>query len=529
MEEAIRGLKEETEDANEVVEDFLDKIEYAVVQASGRILERDDVKQQIDKFAKEIREKTEEIMDTASYGPFSAFAFLTLILDTDGPYTSFLRELEGKSEISPPVNIPGYLIGWIAGKSSENLKIIFNEMTAELKNLYSKHFIPLPSINSWEELWNEFERMGNSPKFEKILKKDTASFSELKDAAKVIKQSYENPYTETVTPEKIKNILSTIEGRSAGNIKKTIDEMRPLEEELKQIEEDTKGLSWWKRLLPKNRVLLRKRESVGRRLGNVRQGLQAEANAVVKKVQKLLPCYAFLAVYEKLNEELMKLDEEVRGFTDALNMKVVETKTKMNTMEFPSDSITHQIACKDEDDIKALYHTNSAVKDIPEIFDKFLEPLKPSKLSTYYQRDKREYFLNRLHSFAHNNFLYLNDWSAEQLIIYLNREEECMTTLQNSCRPFIGIEKIKVIPELKLMECLYIGVEDEDKTKLNSHSLSLKSETQFYSTGDTSQIIGLRLLHGFPVSLIEGWLDWENATKDCLDEIGNDSRDEIDS
>jgi len=511
--EAIRGLKESPEDVDRVIAEFLEKIDYAVIQTTGGILEKDDVKQKASGFVKEVKEKTEETMDTATHGPFSALAFLSLLLDTDGPYINILRELERNGEnLPPPGNLPGYLIGWVAVNPSENLKIVFKEMMAEVKRIYYAHQVPLPEIHSWMDLWNELERMENSPQFENILGSDATRLSELKGSAEIIKQSFENPYTTPLTPEKLRQVLSVFERKSAGNLKSIIERMRSLNEELNRVEVDIKDFKWWRKPLPSYWSLLRERERIRSSLETVRKGLEAEASAIIEKVQRLLPCRTFLLIYEKLNEELKLLEEEVSGFTGALTTEIIIAEERMRGIDFPSDVITHQIAHKDENDINALYHTNPATDGIPGMFeDQFLKQLKPPELSAFYQSGKRSEFLAALYAFALSRFLYLKDWSAEQLMLYLNREVECMTTLRDSCRPFIGIEKIKGVPELNQMECLYIGVEDENKTKFSSHSLSLKGEGQFYSTGKASQITGITLLHGFPVSLIEGWIDWKNC------------------
>ena len=88
-------------------------------------------------------------------------------------------------------------------------------------------------------------------------------------------------------------------------------------------------------------------------------------------------------------------------------------------------------------------------------------------------------------------------------MLHLNRSQEALTHLSQNTHRTIHFEKY---PEDHLRDCLYIGLEEEKKTKLSSepHAKCLRGNYQFYSTGDREWISGLRLTHGHTFFSLEG-------------------------
>lgn len=506
--EILEGLLKETEEVEEIINRFFGKLEHATNQEISNIWE-EKLKQHSEEFFNYLKKEIEDILDKDSHGPFNALAFITLILNTNGPYTHILKKVEQKEEIPLPTTLSGYLFGMKGKESSEVLKIIFNEIIDELKIIYSKHFIPLPEIKDWDSLWNEFERLTNLSEFTILFGNDKERILELKEITQIIKNTSKRPYSNPLTSANIKKILSILEKEDKRQLKQLADEVKSIEEKFNYINNQIKNLGWRKYLPYKWGLFLDKKEIEKERI-KIRNKLKEKALLMIEKKKRLIPCYTAIFFYEKLREKINPLEKEIKEFVNSLINELQNAEKEMENIFFESNELNKQIVEKTDENILKLYHTQFSSQDIPEnIFEKeffsFLKVLKiPSKISSFYSKDKREQFFEMLSLFCLNKFAWLLDWNIEKVLIYLGKVEEALYTLESSCIPFL---KIKEYPEEKVRQCLYIGIEDETITKLNRSPYCdcLKGNHQFYSTKNAWEIVGLKIIHGFPLFVIEGW------------------------
>ncbi|HIE43659.1 MAG TPA: hypothetical protein EYP78_02545 [Candidatus Omnitrophica bacterium] len=515
-EQALQGLLQEAEEIEKIIDRFFAKLELLTNQEEGKLWEDGGLKQYSEGFRERLKKEAERIMDTESHGPFSSLGFITLLLNREGPYTNLLRELEEKGEQVPmPTNLVGYLLGWKGKEDSATLKIIFEEITTELREIYATHFIPFPEPKTWDGLWNELERIISLPDFNILLGKDSGRILELKEITKLPKTAYERPYTCPLTPDNIRTTLDVIEKYGRKRLENLLAEVKSVEEKLAEIEAEIKGLGWW-RYLPHKWGLFLDRRAIRKSRAIVRERLKDEAELIIEKRKRLLPCYIFILIYKRLDAILSPLEEEIRGFTEALIAESEALETEMNQITFDTDTLNFQIAEKNEKDISKLHYTQFRSQDIPQIFEKeFFEFLKvPSELSRFYTEGERERFFSGLRLFALAKFQWLLGWNAEKVMLHLGKTENLLDTLQSYSRPFIAI---KNYPEEQVRDCLYIGLEDETQTKLiqSPYIQCLRGSFQFYSAGNPWEITGLRIVHGFPLFVVEGWEHW----KRCYEEV----------
>lgn len=525
-EEPLQGLLQEAEEVEKIIDRFFAKLELLTNQEEGKLWEDGGLKKYAESFREKLKKEAERIMDTESHCPFSSLGFITLLLNTEGPYINLLRELEEKGEQLPiPINLAGYLLGWKGKEDSAILKIIFEEITTELKEVYAAHFIPFPDPKTWDGLWNELERIISLPDFDILLGKDTGRILELKEITKLPKRAYEKPYTCALMPDDIRTMLDVVEKDGRKWLEDLLAEVKSVEEKFAEIEAVIKDLGWL-RYLPHKWGLFLDRRELRKTRGMVRERLRKEAKVVIAKRERLLPCYISILVYKRLGAILSALESEIRGFTEALIAEAENIETEMNEIRFDTDALNFQIAEKNERDISKLYYTHFHSQDIPQIFEKdFFESLKvPPEISRFYIERERERFFSGLRLFALGKFQWLLGWNAEKVMLYLGKTEEILNTLQSSSHPFIAI---KNYPDEQVRDCLYIGLEDETETKLiqSPYTQCLRGSFQFYSTGNPLVISGLRIVHGFPLFVVEGWDHWRRCYEEAEEAKGsNDSK-----
>jgi len=514
-EEPLAGLMEEEEEIEKIIERFFAKLDLLTIQEEEKLWEEGGLKEECENFTEEVREEAERIMDEESHGPFSSLGFITLLLDTQGPYTTLLRELEEKGEkVSFSINLSGYLFGWSGEKPSVILKIIFNEIGEELRQIYSTYFLPFPELVTWHALLRELNRIINLPNFNILLGKDTGRVLKLKESAEIVINGYEKRYTSPLTSRKVIYILNVIEEPGKKRLKELLEEVRSIEKKFVEINGKIKSLGW-RKYLPNKWGLFLDRKDIRKAREEVRSRLRKQGESVIEKRQRLLPCYASIFVYERLKEKLLFLENKVRGFTDALIAELQRLKREMEEITFEKDPITWQIAEKEEKDISSLYYKEFSSQDIPKIFeDEFFKFIKlPPRISQFYHDKEREQFFINLHTFCLYKFNWLLDLNAEKVMFHLKKVEDALYTLQSSCRPFVTF---KEYPEEKVKSCLYVGLEDETRTKLSDpqYSQCLRGSYQFYNTGNPWEIPGLRIVHGFPLFAIEGWEHWKRCCEE---------------
>jgi len=518
--EILESILIETEDLKKIIDRFFAKLEHAINQEISNIWE-ETFEQHSERFLNHLKKEVEDIIDKDSSGPFNALAFITLILNTNGPYTDILKNAEQKEEVPFPATLSGYLFGIKSNKeSSEILKIIFNEVVKELKTIYSKHIISLPEVEDWDDLWNELERLTNLSDFSILFENDNERILELKEITQIIKDTSERPYSNPLTPVIIKDILNILGKEDKRQLNQLAEEVISVEEKLEHINNQIKKLGWRKYLPHKWGLFSDKKKAEKERI-EIRNRLKEKALLTIENKKRLVPCYIAIFLYEKLREKITPLEKEIREFVDSLINELEDAEKEMENISFESNELNKQVIEKTDENILKLlklHYKEFSSQNVLDIFEKeffsFLELLKmPTKISRFYSKDRRKQFFEILNQFCLNKFAWLLNLNIEKILIHLGKAEQALYTLQSSCVPFL---KIKEYPEEKVRQCLYIGIKDETITKFNRFPYfdCLKGTYQFYSTKNPWEIVGLKIVHGFPLFVIEGW----EHLKKCYEE-----------
>lgn len=509
IEEIIPTLNrviEESEslDEKETLEIFYTNLDFIIEKKWERIYKEQKFQKYFNSFMTEIVRKMEEIMDKEPHGPFVSSSFMNFLMGRDDILRKILKNLELlKEELPKPLNIPFYLFGWRKGGPSETLIALFLVLSEEIRNTLRLHGLPFGIVTQWKELWEEIEKVKKNSKVFDLLGNDKDYFIELTDIADKVKKALDMPYNNTLSPDDIKQFMNILERRDKKRLEEPLKELKSVDKELREIKSKIKSLGW-RIILPSNWKYLSQKREITRKRKSKYEGFMGVVNVFLEKRTKFLPCIYLLLLNEAIEKEIKPYEREVNDFSQALLSKVKSIEKIMDQIIFEENQFTYQIAKKVDEDISALYYTTFTPKDLPEMLLKFFDFLSsPPKISLFYKESERSKFLNGLEMFTLANFEWLRSWNAERVLFHLKRVETALNVLQSSCKPHLGL---KDYPEDKGRNCLYIGIENIEKTKLNRspYNECLNVNHQFFSTSDPQIISGLKIAHGFPLFVIDG-------------------------
>jgi hypothetical protein len=447
------------------------------------------------------RSLAEDVMEKRPKGLLEAKVFLSLLLEEIVPHTDLIDfGKEGFSAVSPN-GVPNFFFGRLQPPSlfqERTLKLV----TDELKEIYRRRFIRRTESKSWIELSSDLRELLRLETADAMLKDDRGRVEEILALSEANIQAQSPEQTGGGTRAWLDYFIKDREQLA----------LRPVVEEaavLEKIEERIAGeigrmkAAGWKMLLPHRWgplfawALFR-----WRRFRSVRK-IQRLSRRFFEIMGALLPFIVLRRCYDDIVAAIREVGTDVQGFINLLLDEVRTLDEFIGSTDFRDDSITYHVAKKD--DLESMYFHDFGPTDLYNQFKKFHAELSGGVpvYATYYRPDQRAGYLEGLKTFSRGQFAWLETWNAENVLLHLNRTQAALTHLCHNTHRTVHFEKY---PEDHLKDCLYIGLEEEKKTKLSSepHAKYLRGNCQFYSTGDKEWISGLRLTHGHTFFALEG-------------------------
>lgn len=456
-------------------------------------------------YAKRLGEKTrgmaEAIMEESPKGLLEAELFLSLLLEELGPHTGLLDSgKEGLSATS--INgVPSLFFG------SPDLPSLFQERTLgqvadELKGIYGRRFIRRADSKSWAGLSSDLEELLHLETSSAMLKDDQKRVQDIFALAEAGVQAHRAEQTGGGARAWLDKFITD---REQGARQAVVAEGAALERIEERIvgEAERMKAAGWRMLLPHRWGFLFSWGLFRWRRSKTVNTIQRLSRGYFEEMGSLLPYVLLGRCYDSVVQAVREVHEDVQRFIDLLRDEVNRIEQFIASTDFKDDSITYHLARKE--DLNSLYFHTFSPNGLYRLFERFHAELSGGGpvYSVCYRPHARAGYLAGLKTFSRNQFVWLGSWNAEDVMLYLNRSQEALTHLGHKTHRIVHFEKF---PEDHLRDCLYIGLEEAEKTKLSSepHAKCLRGNYQFYSTGDREWINGLRLVHGHTFFSLEG-------------------------
>lgn len=499
--ELIAWMKEEKKKEKDVPAQLFDRARLIIEKNKEALWGNREYDKYIKSCAENARKEAEALMDKASNGILEAELFLSLLLEQKSRFTTLPVTKNGEESIVIK-GIPSILFGQIQGTSHSLQDLMLKKIATELKEIYERRYIPWNEPAGWEDLYIELKKIFELEKTSDMLKDDEERARELYQLIKEIVEDQDVGKKGRKARTRLESFLHTSEQSAQRQVKKAATELEGIEAKISSVIKEIKGLGW-KILLPhKWGHLFSWAKCKQIRSKKVRE-VSRQSHLYFQKTSSLLPYYLLRQFYDRLTEAVQDVREEVTGFINLLLAETQRLRQFVQSISFPDDRITYHVAKKD--DLSSFYYHKFSKNDLPaliEDFHKFL-PIEEPIYSKYYRTGKRAEYLQNLDIFNKEQFLWLGGWSVEKVMFHLDRYQKPLTNLSSNLCPMVHFKKY---PEDHVRDCLYIGLEDKEKTKLSKgpYDRYLKGTHQFYSTGERCWIHGIKIIHGHTIFSLEG-------------------------
>jgi hypothetical protein len=448
-----------------------------------------------------VRSMAEAIMEESSKGLLEAELFLSLLLEEIGPPASLVDF--GKEDLNAAAikGVPSLFFG------RPGLPSLFQERTLgqvadELRGIYSRRFIRREDSKTWGGLSSDLGDLLRLETSAAMLKDDQKRIQDIFSLAEAGTRAQGAGQTGGGARAWLDDFIKV---REQGALRDVVAEAAVLEKIEERIADVVQRMraAGWKMVLP-----LRWGPLVSwgfyrwRRSGTVKKVLRL-SRRYFEEMGAQLPNMVLGRCYDSVMQAIREVREEVQGFISELREEVRRVEEFIGSTTFRDDSITCHVAKKD--DLESLYFHSFQAEDLFNLFERFHAEVSAGGpvYSVHYRQHRRAAYLTELKAFSRYQFAWLLAWNAEDVMLHLNRSQEALTHLCHNTHRTVHFEKY---PEDHLRDCLYIGLEEEKKTKLSCdpNVRCLRGNYQFYSTGDKEWISGLRLSHGHTFFSLEG-------------------------
>lgn len=462
-------------------------------------------------FAQGVQKELEQRLDESRHGPYSALGFLGLLLLQGGPYLDYFKEHGIREGEAVPLSLDSFLFGWHEKVPSAVLDLLLEAVVNELRLFYESHYLPFPEPGTWQTLLDELRRLLEIKELETLLGTERKSIELLEEKVEVILENRRDPFQEPFSQRDFDVILQWIEARARAHLGGIIDQVQGVKKRLLEAVERWEGLGW-KKLVPFFWHYLLAKWQRSRDYETAKLKLRLAYQKVMDGRRRIFPCYLAPFVAEKLGEQLTPLWTDISQFVSMIDSRRIDARQRVFLMEAAARARRWDVLEKQEE-IDRLYYRELQPEELPKCLPELLVQLGEQEgckaaLSSFYRTDsRRKLFFAGLESYALVKYAWVNGWDVLKAMAFLRKEERVLALLEDQSKPVLKVAETAWSDAPK---AFYVGMHVASPGQFDGTPFQGPAPI-FYLHRDPEVILGLTLIHGLPVSAIEGWQHWKTC------------------
>jgi hypothetical protein len=506
--------KEDGKSIDFLIDDIYRRADILFERGKEKVVDT-DIKNWQEEYSTQVRKDAEEFMDHRDRGIFVGTAFLSFVLGDEGFYRKIAKP--PLPDIKNLYNLYTILVLPIKEEALAILKADLDEVIGRLSAIYRKYEIP--SI-----IWKGVERTQLEAQLDTEATIDCSTFSEedrtkvnmLRSIREIILFAMEEIDKLLAEAERWNVIFKSLEAFTREKAREKLAELKSIREQMERARAELGAhrlkrmplLFGRKRYKRKLKELTAVYESLVKRYEEEKKVF---SSIIIERKNFIFQQRLILELYNKLMKATSLIKGEIEGFVDALKKRKGDALEWVNSPHFVDDEITFNVAKAEH--AKFFYPAERELPTLINSFYSFLHKTNEPKSSLHYREGK--HFIENLGLFCLSQFQRLKELSIEEVMFKLDNYKEALTRMTAECKTFAHIE---TYPGDLVSTMLYIGVEDENKTRLKKEGSlnSIQGSYQFYSNGEKHLIAGLRIAHGFTLFALKGIQDLKNSYKKLL-------------
>ena len=235
-------IRHEIQDPTEL----FDRLEIMIQQEAG--IRWEAALQKAQEFTQQVKDECIQVLDHAPHGPYSAWGFVGLLMQSSGPYVEFFKALKEWPQDLKATSLQGYLFGWREREPSPVLNLLFREIIGDLRQVYAKRVLSFPSLQTWPALLQELDRLFAAKDIKRILAEDMAYAEDLRKQVEGVVNNGINPFARPFDTAGLKSLISLIERSDRKAIVDAMETMATIHQQIRNVEEEFRSLKWWKKV-----------------------------------------------------------------------------------------------------------------------------------------------------------------------------------------------------------------------------------------------------------------------------------------